>query len=158
MSSERFDELGLPRRSFLKKAAAAALTAPAIVSFALDAVAEGAPRSTISNQCIPNQVIPNQLLEPGQPLYEILQLLIDGLYQSTHGHLTPPLQIGDARTLSAYAFQTALLEARGEYEEAFKLWSFFIAQVKALKHRLPKELAEQLIYLGEYARELLGCP
>jgi anaerobic selenocysteine-containing dehydrogenase len=40
MSDERIEELGLPRRGFLKKAAAAAFAAPVIASFGLDGIAE----------------------------------------------------------------------------------------------------------------------
>ncbi|HTV17107.1 MAG TPA: hypothetical protein VMG12_00510 [Polyangiaceae bacterium] len=42
MSTDRFEELGLPRRAFLKKAGGAVLIAPAIVSFGMDVIATAA--------------------------------------------------------------------------------------------------------------------
>jgi len=39
MSDERLDELGLRRRAFLKRAAAAGFAAPLVVSFGMDGVA-----------------------------------------------------------------------------------------------------------------------
>jgi len=65
MSDERMEELGLPRRAFLKKAVAAAFAAPVVVSFALDGVAEAhqtLPNQTLANQTYPNQCHPNQTL------------------------------------------------------------------------------------------------
>ncbi len=74
MSTDRFKELGLPRRAFLKKAEGAALIAPAIVSFGMDVIAEGpslaaTPAQSQPNQCLPNQSYPNQALYPGHPLW-----------------------------------------------------------------------------------------
>ena len=63
MSDERIEELGLPRRAFLKRAAAAAFAAPVVVSLALDGVAEAhqsVPNQTQPNQSCPNQSHPNQ--------------------------------------------------------------------------------------------------
>ena len=69
MSDERWEELGLPRRAFLKRATAAAFAAPVVASFALDGVAEaydrhrphhGYPNQTCPNQHHPNQAYPNQ--------------------------------------------------------------------------------------------------
>ena len=63
MSDEHIHELGLPRRAFLKRAAAAAFAAPVVVSFALDGVAEAhqsVPNQTQPNQTKPNQSCPNQ--------------------------------------------------------------------------------------------------
>jgi hypothetical protein len=59
MSDERLDELGLPRRRFLKKAAAV-FAAPAVVSFFLDGVAEAHERHWLANQTYANQTHPNQ--------------------------------------------------------------------------------------------------
>ena len=58
MSDERMDELGLPRRAFMKRAAAV-FVAPVIVSFGLDGVAEARTRSLLPN-LFPNQMYPNQ--------------------------------------------------------------------------------------------------
>lgn len=54
MSDERLQELGLPRREFLKRAAIGAFTAPVIVSFGLAGTAEAAAT------CYPNQTFANQ--------------------------------------------------------------------------------------------------
>ena len=55
MSDERLQELGLPRREFLKRAAAVgAFAAPVIVSFGFSGTAEAAP------YCFPNQTFSNQ--------------------------------------------------------------------------------------------------
>jgi hypothetical protein len=53
MTQERLNELGIPRRSFLKKSGAV-FVAPVVVSFALDGVAE-AQASSMPNQSFPNQ-------------------------------------------------------------------------------------------------------
>jgi hypothetical protein len=55
MSDEQLQALGLPRREFLKKAAAGVFVAPVIVSFGLAGTAEAAGAG-----CFPNQTIANQ--------------------------------------------------------------------------------------------------
>jgi hypothetical protein len=62
MSEERMEQLGVPRRTFLKKAAAAAFVAPVVVTFALDGVAEAHSRRSYPNQALANQTEPNQAL------------------------------------------------------------------------------------------------
>ena len=57
MSDERLEQLGLPRRSFLKKAALVAFVAPVIVSFGLDGLTEVASASP--NCGYPNGGYPN---------------------------------------------------------------------------------------------------
>jgi hypothetical protein len=59
MSEDRFEELGIPRRGFLKKTAATAFVAPVVVSFGLDGIAE-ADTGSFSNQTCGNQTISNQ--------------------------------------------------------------------------------------------------
>jgi hypothetical protein len=54
VTQERLNELGIPRRSFLKRSAGAAFVAPVVVSFALDGVAE-ANAASMPNQSFPNQ-------------------------------------------------------------------------------------------------------
>ena len=54
------EELGLPRRAFLRRAGAAVFAAPVVVSFALDGVAEAHDRHRFGNQSCPNQSQPNQ--------------------------------------------------------------------------------------------------
>jgi hypothetical protein len=60
MSDARLNELGIPRRGFLKKAGTVAFVAPVIVSFGMDGIAEAGgganPNQTI---CYPNQSCPH---------------------------------------------------------------------------------------------------
>jgi hypothetical protein len=59
MSDERLQQLGIPRRSFLKRATTAAFVAPVVVSFGFDGIAEAGGRAAgiyNPNQCYPNQV------------------------------------------------------------------------------------------------------
>jgi hypothetical protein len=58
MSDERLKALGIPRRSFLKRAGTVAFVAPVVVSFGLDGIAEAG--SSLPNQFNPNQCFPNQ--------------------------------------------------------------------------------------------------
>ena len=65
MSEDRMERLGIPRRTFLKKAATAAFAAPVVVSFAFDGVAEAhsrqcRPNQSLGNQTEPTQSLPNQ--------------------------------------------------------------------------------------------------
>lgn len=59
MSDERLQQLGIPRRRFLTRTAAAAFVAPVVVSFGLDGVAEAHghhhPNMTCANMTISNQ-------------------------------------------------------------------------------------------------------
>lgn len=62
MSDKRLRQLGIPRRSFLKRAGTVAFVAPAVVSFGLDGIAEAGislPNQTNPNQCFPNQACPH---------------------------------------------------------------------------------------------------
>jgi hypothetical protein len=54
VSEQRLEELGLPRREFLKRAAVGVFAAPLIVSFGLSGTAEAAAA------CLPNQAFSNQ--------------------------------------------------------------------------------------------------
>ena len=64
MSEDRMDELGLPRRAFMKRAAAAVFAAPVIVSFGFAGIAEACCHSC-PNQTNPNQTNPNQTQPDG---------------------------------------------------------------------------------------------
>jgi hypothetical protein len=67
MSDERFEELAIPRRKFLKGIVGGAFAAPVVVSFALDGVAEA------KGPQFPNQVfdhLPNQFFEHN-PFYRL---------------------------------------------------------------------------------------
>jgi hypothetical protein len=157
MSTERLEELGVPRRTFLKKATFAALGAPLIVSFGLDAIAEASttPGQSKPNQCFPNQIYANQL-EQGAPLYDILETILFTVERSAHG-LKPPLGFRAASAFSDLAMQAALQEAAGEYVAAFESWGLFIEKVEKPGAKLPEGLAEELIGQARRARQYLNC-
>lgn len=157
MSTERLEELGVPRRTFLKKATFAALGAPLIVSFGLDAIAEGAttPGQSKPNQCFPNQIYANQL-QQGAPLYDILETILNTVESSAHG-LKPPLGFRTASAFSGLAMQAALQEAAGEYVAAFASWGLFIEKVERPGAKLPDELPGYLIAQAQRARQYLNC-
>ena len=81
MSDERLGELGIPRRRFLKGAAAASFVAPVVASFGLDGVAHASvvtiPNQSIGNQCEPNQYIPNQAFQRMGAILALLLYAID---------------------------------------------------------------------------------
>jgi hypothetical protein len=65
MSDERIEELGLPRRTFLKRAAAV-FAAPVVASFALDGIAEAHQREEQPRQTFANQTAREEQEEPNQ--------------------------------------------------------------------------------------------
>jgi len=159
MSTDRLDELGVPRRAFLKRAGAAALAAPLIVSFGIDAIAEGTAVASQSapNQCLPNQTFANQTFNPRTPVWRILTALSVGLEERVHGGPKPLLSVGEANPLAALAVEASLFEAAGEYLAAYKVWGQFIALAKARSKRLPERLAGYLIEEAERAQQELNC-
>jgi hypothetical protein len=63
MGEERWDELGVSRRGFLKRLVGGAFVAPIVVSFGLDGVASAATQGhSFPNQ--PSQHFPNQAHGP----------------------------------------------------------------------------------------------
>ena len=158
MSTKHLDELGVPRRAFLKKAGAAALAAPVIVSFGMDAIAEGSTSTGLAKpgQCFPNQTFANQQLSPGAPLWRILDLLLSGVYEGTFGG-KPHLTIGDANPLAQLAMLAGLQESAKEYLAADHTWTNFIAQVNSRSTRIPQDLVERLIEDARRAQDELHC-
>jgi hypothetical protein len=158
MSTDRFEELGLPRRAFLKKAAGAALIAPAIVSFGMDLVAEGpsvAAAQSSPNQSCPNQTYPNQALYPGHALWAILEAILVAVNESQHG-LTPPVTTSVADKLAALAMQAGILAASGDSSTASETWGKFIATVEKLHRKLPQQLSDELIKEARRAQQELA--
>ena len=51
---------GMNRADFVKRLAAGAFAVPVITSFAMDGLAQAAPRQQSPNQAYPNQTYPNQ--------------------------------------------------------------------------------------------------
>jgi hypothetical protein len=160
MSTDRFEELGLPRRAFLKKAAGAALIAPAIVSFGMDVTAEGSsvspPTQSQPNQCFPNQSFPNQALYPGHALWDILDTILVAVFESQHG-LTPAVTTHIADKLARLAMQAGILGASGDFSGASDAWSHFITRVEQLRRKLPHAVADDLIKEAHRAQQELAC-
>ncbi len=163
MSTERLDELGLPRRAFLKKAGAAALAAPLIVSFGMDAIAEGSTPAgaSFANQthptaCYPNQIYANQLVEPGEPLNGILRALLEAVYASSLGYVKPALGYQRASELGSLATEAELIAASGKYVQSYNAWTQFIHEVET-GAKLPPGLAEELLFEAGQAQSALNC-
>jgi hypothetical protein len=158
MSTERLEELGVPRRAFLKKAGAAALAAPLIVSFGMDAIAEASPTAqSLPNQCYANQIFANQALYPGQPLWDILTRLFDDLFASRIGGLKPALSVGAANQLAILAVQAGVYESADELVTAYEVWGKFITLAKGLTNYMPAGLGTELIEEAQRAQEQLDC-
>jgi hypothetical protein len=161
MSTDRLEELGLPRRAFLKKAVAGtALIAPAIVSFGMDATAEGRkgsglPAQSQPNQCLPNQCFPNQALYPGDPLWDILDTILVAVYESQHG-LEPAVTTHIADKLASLAMQAAILTASDDPSGASEVWGGFIEKVEQSRRKLPEEVANELIKEARRAQQELA--
>jgi hypothetical protein len=160
MSTDRFEELRLPRRAFLKRAATAALVTPAIVSFGMDVIAEGpsgaaSAAQTYPNQCYPNQSYPNQALYPGHALWDVLDTLLVAVYESQHG-LTPAVTTSIADKLASLAMQAGILAASGNSPGASEIWSRFITKVEQSRRKLPQEVAENLIKEAHRAQQELA--
>ena len=157
MSTERLDELGVPRRAFLKKAAAAAIAAPVIVSFGMDAIAEGSTRkgkAQIANQTYPNQCYANSSYEYDDEIVtDIGELLAYAVAQSAEKTYKPIVSPKLATEIFAVAFEAVMLDAAGECTASDKQWEVFIRMIKGAVSRLGKGLSEELI---EYAEAALG--
>jgi hypothetical protein len=153
MSTDRLEELGVPRRAFLKKAAGAALIAPAIVSFGMDVIAEGPNATALPGQSHPNQFFPNQALTPGHGLWDILDTLLLAVEQSQHGGLTPPLTIHNAEKFASMAMQAAILAASGDFPGSSNAWGAFISKVQRSARKLPLEVADKLVKEGQRAQQ-----
>lgn len=154
MSSERLEELGVPRRAFLKRAGAAALAAPLIVSFGLDAVAEGATGQSQPNQCLANQSLPNQT-EEFPPVFNILQSFWDAV--SIGRKLSPPINLSSVQALANLAVNALLLEAADEFLQADREWTQFINEVNATANHLPQQVKEEVIRDARAAQARLDC-
>lgn len=151
MSTDRLDELGVPRRAFLKKAAAAAIAAPVIVSFGMDAVAESAP--TKPKQCHPNQSIPNQIYQPSAAYNRILQAIL----LAASEFASPRLSFAEANSLAVMTIDAELMAVAGNLTQASQRWGLLIAHVKQSHTHISAELAEEIIGEAERAQSELNC-
>ena len=137
MSEERIEELGLRRRGFLKKTAAVAFVAPAIVSFGLDGTAEATPTIIVANGCYANQA------------YEAEQYLIE-----TIGCLFGLESQGSISIQSLYSLSQGLLQAAYDIaghqpQSACSLLAGLIAEMESL--RVPSNIIDPVVWAREYA-------
>ncbi len=109
MSDERLQQLGIPRRRFLKRTAAAAFVAPVVVSFGLDGVAEAHghhhPNMTCANMTMSNMTMGNQAAAE-QDLVSLIGQIVMDVQNGT-------LDFGRANSLSEKALHAALQLASG---------------------------------------------
>jgi hypothetical protein len=120
MSDERLQQLGIPRRRFLKNTAAAAFVAPVVVSFGLDGIAEAHghsfPNQTFGNQTFPNQFCPNQAF--ANQSFAAEQDLLQLIGQIVNGVQSGALGFGEANSLAERALHAALQLAAGHVDGA----------------------------------------
>jgi hypothetical protein len=146
MSEDRLRELGIPRRGFLKKTAAAAFVAPVVVSFALDGVAEASPL-TAPNQSGPNQTCSNQASPIAErDLVEIIFLMVNSL--GCGG-----LSYGKANSTSRLALNAALAVAEDSRSKCAKI-AALITKIESLPDSTEKTEA---LFLAKQAQIAAGC-
>ena len=144
MSDERLDELGLPRRMFLKRtAAAAAFIAPVIVSFGLDSTAEATP-GFFPNQCRPNQTIANQFVVE-QELLVVIERVLQALQQDQ-------IDFFRATFLCEQALFAALEIASGRLGGVCPTLSALVNELREESPALPEALQAAL-----FAQRVAGC-
>ncbi len=148
MSDERFEELGIPRRRFLKRSAAAAFVAPAVVSFALDGVAEGdtAHRNgTFTDQRCANQSFPNQAYVEDS-LVSVIRGALLGVPACDISHAEAK-KIGQLAYDAAWAAAVDSSDMCGEIKE-------LISEINKLNK---PGLKSELLYYARQARITAGC-
>jgi hypothetical protein len=143
MSDERLEQLGIPRRRFLTRTAAAAFVAPVVVSFGLDGVAEAHghhhPNMTCANMTMPNQVAAEQ----------DLVMLIGRIVMDVQSDM---LDFGRANSLAEKALHAALQLASGHDNGA-------CAKIDALVNELTRHPTSDpmLLVLATNAQKAAGC-
>ena len=151
MGEERLAELGIQRRGFLKKTAAAAFVAPAVVSFGLDGVADASNRNIISIgsvQCFANQTLGEEVLfELGYIVALTVFMLYCGALQNGNAQL-----IGNAATQILYALAN---NSKDVCEKVAQLLSQI--QNAGKNRRNNQEALYQLACLAGQVSETLGC-
>jgi hypothetical protein len=150
MSEDRMSELGIPRRKFLKGAAATAFVTPAVVSFGLDGIAEAHPGQHFHNQThqfCANQAFPNQS-GAEDDLVNVISLVLVGL--TSH-----ELSYGRAHSLSRKALNAALAVAADRCHDLCPKLNALVKEIE----RLPAgELQTQLLTSAQAAQAAAGCP
>jgi hypothetical protein len=156
MSDKRLMELGIPRRGFLKKTAAAAFVAPVVASFALDGIAEAGPgpgAGTFPNQRCPNQFLANQTV--------ILHDLESAIGQLLQGTAARHIDFGQAHSLADKLVEAGLRAADGDTSTACSRLTDLIHELHQLEQD-PRVYQPFLTTLLETVTELwqfgLRCP
>jgi hypothetical protein len=154
MSDERLQQLGIPRRKFLKSTAAAAFVAPVVVSFGLDGIAEAHPHSfpnqTFGNQTFPNQFCPNQAF--ANQSFAAEQDLVQLIGQIVSGVQSGALGFGEANSLAERALHAALQLAAGRVDGACAELDEIVRRIEAS----PATLGS-LLPLAVSAQMQAGC-
>lgn len=154
MSDERLQQLGIPRRKFLKSTAAAAFVAPVVVSFGLDGIAEAHqhpfPNQTVGNQTFPNQFCPNQAFAnqsfvAEQDLVQLISQIVDGVRSGA-------LDFGEANSLAERALHAALQLAASRVDGACAELDEIVRRIEAR----PSTLGS-LLPLAMSAQMQAGC-
>lgn len=147
MSDERLDQLGIPRRRFLKRSAAAAFAAPVVVSFALDGVAEGQTSSRngiAGDQRCTNQAFPNQSYVENE--------LMDIIYEAVNS-LGCELSRKHA-TVIAHLALNAVLDTASVSTSMCKSIHTLIKEIESLPS---SETRTQLLERARTAQSAAGC-
>lgn len=145
MSDERFEQLGIPRRRFLKASAAAAFAAPVVVSFGLDGMAEAHGHGhSMPNQSCPNMTNSYQHAVAEEDLVELIGLIVAGVRRGQIGR-------GLGNSLCQKALQAALQLAGGQNRGA-------CAKIDSLRAQLERHPATSpMTFLAEAAWVNAGC-
>jgi len=142
VSDERLQELRIPRRKFLKRAAATAFIAPVVVSFGLDGVAEASPGQFCANQRYSNQFT------------SLESDLTSVIYRTVVALGDRQIEQGPAQQISQQAYECALAAADSECVALCGM----LAQLVGLIERLPNGgLKNELLSYVHSAQNYAGC-
>lgn len=147
VSDEQFQELRIPRRKFLKRAAVGAFVAPVVVSFGLEGVAEASSGRHFGNQTCANQTFPNQFFQVEKALLEIIAIVLNALHYGQINRWQ-----GTAITETALA--AALLSAEDDCTHVCRLLETLMSEIRRLPSGAP--IAE-LEFLTQAAQSAAGC-
>lgn len=146
MSDERLQQLGIPRRRFLKSTAAAAFVAPVVVSFGLDGIAEAQPGTLLPNQCFANQTQANQLVTAENDLIQLISLAMAAVRQGQ-------LHIGFATSVADKAMTAGFALVNHRLQDGCATIEALIAELQD-NHTVT---GRQLLHLAQQAQLFAGC-
>lgn len=152
MTEERSQELGIPRRKFLKVGAGAAFAAPVIASFGLDGVAESAGRGPVPCQYNANQSASRGMHVIQEHLMPAVTIVLQYRWIGT-------VQADAARRLTDELLTAALEIANHNFGLACRTLSDLTNDVQSFVDRgqIPAYLAPQLTSRIAAAQADLGC-